>query len=201
MFIVFEGLDGSGSSTQAKMLQENLVNLGHDALQTKEPTNDLPIGKLIRRYLQHEFATDPKALQLLFAADRLDHIQKVIKPAQAEQRIIISDRYFYSSIAFGSSVEVPYEWLRDLYKDFLKPDLVFLLKVSPAECIRRIEKRMGSKELFEREESLKQIWKQYEKILAENPHFHLIDAENQDKFTSANQILEIVKNNLKKPLS
>jgi dTMP kinase len=193
MFIVFEGLDGSGSTTQSKMLKENLESLGKKVVQTKEPTVR-PIGKLIRQYLQHEYETDPKAFQLLFAADRADHLWGVIKPALADKALVISDRYMYSSIAYGAaSAKVSYEWLKDLYKDYLKESIVFLLKVPAKECIARISKREGQSELFEKEEYLEKVWSYYERLAAENDNFYIIDAFSKDKFATAEEILEIVK--------
>ncbi|PCI24905.1 dTMP kinase [Candidatus Peregrinibacteria bacterium] len=175
MFITFEGLDGSGSSTQARLLFEHFEKNKVPSIQTKEPTNDTPIGKLIREYLQHKHKTNAQALQLLFAADRENHLFQTILPAIESNKIVISDRYLHSSIAFGSHCEKDFSWLKNLYKDFIQPDLVFLLQVDPKTCIQRISERGEAFELFEKEETLTRIWKYYELLAQENDNIHVID--------------------------
>lgn len=192
MFIVFEGLDGSGSSTQSALLTQSLQKEGKQVLHTKEPTTRT-IGKLVRDYLQHKYSTSDKALQLLFASDREDHLHSVIKPNLAEQKIVISDRYFFSSIAFGALEKVSFEWLDNLYQDFLMPDIVFLLKVPSTECIQRIEGRGNERELFEKKEVLEKVWQNYEKLAQNYDFIEVIDGtQNVEKIAS--QVLSIVNN-------
>lgn len=191
MFIVFEGLDGSGSSTQAALLAANLQQMGKAVVQTKEPTTGT-IGKLVREYLQHKHDTSPLALQLLFASDREDHLHQLVRPSLQTGEIVISDRYLYSSIAFGSHSDKEFEWLSELYEDFLTPDIIFLLKVPPAECIKRIEGRGSEKELFEKEETLTRVWKNYEKLAKEYPFIHVIDGM-QSIEAIEKEIFDIVK--------
>ncbi len=176
MFIAFEGLDGSGSSTQAKLLVERLERTGHPAFVTKEPTASNPIGRMIRDVLQHKWQASPEALQLLFSADRAEHLKDEILPALNKGQIVISDRYLFSTIAFGSLAVPDVEWLKQLNRLYPLPDLTFLFKLDPAECIKRIESRGQPIELFEKEEKLKSIWKTYEAISATYSNFHLIDA-------------------------
>ncbi len=107
-FIVFEGLDGSGQSTQAQLLKNYLEKEKNiSPVLTKEPTRETPIGVLIRQVIQKEISVSPTALQLLFCADRSEHLEKVIKPALENGQWVISDRYFYSTMAFGS---LPSAW-------------------------------------------------------------------------------------------
>jgi len=174
MFIVFEGLDGSGSTTQAALLARNLEKQGKDVVQTKEPTTGV-IGSLVRKYLQHEHSTSAKSLQLLFASDREDHLHRLVRPSLESGKIVISDRYFLSSIAFGAKNNKEFEWLCSLYGDFKKPDITFLLKVKPSECIKRIESRGAEKELFEKEEVLTRVWENYEKLSKRFDNVHVID--------------------------
>jgi len=108
-FIVFEGLDGSGSSTQASKLRDWLnraqkeLILGKPRAQlTKEPTNNI-IGGLIRGQLTGDWKTRPECLQLLFAADRSHHLEREIIPLLKDGVTVISDRYFFSTIAFGAA--------------------------------------------------------------------------------------------------
>jgi dTMP kinase len=176
MFIAFEGLDGSGSSTQARLLVERLERKGRPALVTKEPTGSNPVGRLIREALQHRFEVSPEGLQLLFSADRAEHLRTEILPALKEGMIVVTDRYLFSTIAFGSYGVPDMEWLKQLNRLFPLPDLTFLFKLDPEECIRRIQGRGTEFELFEKAEKLKVIWKNYDVLRHDYPHFHLIDA-------------------------
>lgn len=176
MFIAFEGLDGSGSSTQAKLLVERLGRVGHPALLTKEPTGTNPVGKLIREALQHRFEISPEGLQLLFCADRAEHLRTEILPALKEGKTVVTDRYLFSTIAFGSYGVSDMDWLKQLNRLFPLPDLIFLFKLDPATCIERIQGRGNEFELFEKAEKLKVIWQNYEKLQSQYPNFNLIDA-------------------------
>src|SRR3989338_8800687 len=99
--IVFEGLDGSGISTQAAMLRNHLVGKGKDVILTKEPTDGL-VGGIIKSCLRKEWKTDPLTLQILFAADRSHHLPGEIEPALKKNKTVICDRSILSSLAFGS---------------------------------------------------------------------------------------------------
>ena len=107
-FVVFEGLDGSGKSTQARILSQNLASGSrHDVVLTAEPT-DRPIGTLVRSVLRHQVTTTSRALALLYAADRSDHLyngESGILKSLDEGSIVISDRYFYSSLAYQGVTE------------------------------------------------------------------------------------------------
>lgn len=175
MFIAFEGLDGSGSSTQSRLLAEKLEKNGKPSLLTKEPTSDSPIGKLIREILQHKWSTSPEGLQLLFSADRAEHIKNEIEPALEGGQVVITDRYLYSTLAYGG-MSVDMEWLKALNKNFRLPDITFLFKLSPEECIKRIAGRGSDFELFEKSDKLAKIWENYEKIAEEFPNIQVIDA-------------------------
>lgn len=184
-FIVFEGLDGSGQSTQAAKLVEYLnrhqkkLELGRpEAHLTKEPTNNL-IGGLIRGQLTNNWKTGQECLQLLFAADRAHHLEKEVIPILEKGGVVVSDRYFFSTIAYGS-LEIPdWQWLKDINKHFLLPDISFFLKVSPAVCIERIKGNRFEMELFEKEEALTKIWQGYERIVKEYENIYIVDGERE----------------------
>lgn len=175
MFIAFEGLDGSGSSTQTRLLAERLEKEGHQVLLTKEPTSDTPTGKRIRGVLQHEEAMSPSPLQRLFTEDRAEHLKNVIEPALAQGKTVITDRYLFSTLAYGA-LEVDWDWLKKLNQNFRLPTITFLLKLNPAECLRRIAARGSKTEFFEQEEKLAKVWKNYERVAAEFPNIYLIDS-------------------------
>ena len=127
--------------------------------------------------MQHKWSVSPEALQLLFSADRAEHLRTKIEPALKNGQIVITDRYFFSTLAYGA-MEVDLEWLKGLSKNFRVPDITFLFKLKPEECIRRIIGRGSEMELFEKQEKLEKIWQNYEVIAKEYPNFHIIDASN-----------------------
>jgi len=172
-FIVFEGLDGSGQSTQADLLARSLK--GH---LTKEPTNNL-IGGLIRGQLQGDWKTEPECLQLLFTADRAHHLEREIVPLLEKGKDVVCDRYMFSTIAFGSLGIDDWEWLKEINKRFILPDIVFYLKASPKVCIQRIAKNRSSFELFEKEKNLEKIEKGYERLAEDYDMFKVIDGERE----------------------
>ncbi len=186
-FIVFEGLDGAGSSTQANLLADYLRLSGVKIIVTKEPTNNI-IGGLIRGQLSSDWKTNQECLQLLFAADRSHHLQKEIIPALEQGVTVICDRYLISSLAFGG-IGCSIEWLKKLNEKFLIPDLTIILKVSPAECIKRIKGARFGMELFEQEEKLEDVWRNYEQLANYHPNTHIINGEGEEK--------EILKNIIK----
>lgn len=187
-YIVFEGLDGSGQSTQAALLVDFLNQQGINAFLTKEPT-DMEIGKLIRRILKKEISVSPEALQRLFTADRADHLDAVIKPALSEGKWVISDRYFFSTFAYGF-MNTPMDWLIRI-NQFLMPDLTFLLKVQPKICLKRIDAR-GERQFFEEKEKLEKIWLGYEEVLKKFPEINLINGEQsvEKVFADIKKIVE-----------
>jgi len=176
-FIVFEGLDGSGQSTQASLLRDFLLNQGYQVVITKEPTKDSEAGKKIRQILDEKTQEDPSELQKLFAQDRAEHLKNTIVPALEQGKFVISDRYFFSSFCFGASDGVDLDWLIKLNDNFLLPDLSFILKVAPRVCVERIDKRGTVKTLFEKEEKLTKVWETY-KIMPERiENVIIIDGE------------------------
>ena len=175
MFIAFEGLDGSGSTTQSRLLAERLEKNGKPSLLTKEPTSDSPIGKLIREILQHKWSASPEGLQLLFSADRAEHIKNEIEPGLQNGQVVITDRYLFSTLAYGG-MNVDMEWLKTLNKNFLLPNITFLFKLSPEECIKRIAGRGSDFELFEKTDKLAKIWENYVKIAEDFDNIQVIDA-------------------------
>ncbi|HVE76741.1 MAG TPA: dTMP kinase [Actinomycetota bacterium] len=144
VFIVFEGGDGAGKSTQIGILSEYLKSRGLQVTVTHEPGGTRP-GEAIRRLLLDtgEEALSPKAEALLYAADRAEHVEKVIRPALGRGSVVISDRYMDSSVAYqGFARGLGLERVRELSlwaTDGLLPDVVFLLDVDPATAFDRSE--------------------------------------------------------------
>lgn len=190
LFIVFEGLDGSGSTTQAKLLCQNLQAEGLFVEHTSEPTEN-QIGKIVREILQGKWQTSPETLQLLFCADRGEHLFAEIEPALNAGISIVSDRYYLSTLAFGM-VKLDLNWLKKLNENFRKPDLTFFLDVNVEECLLRIEKRGNAKELFEKKEYLEKVRENYFALVKNDAKVFILDGK-QSKSDLAEMILKIVK--------
>lgn len=163
-FYVFEGLDGSGQSTQAKLLVEYFKRQGEKVFLTKEPTLWTEAGKKIKDVLEEKIRIEPLKLQKLFVADRAEHLKKEILPALKRGEIVISDRYFFSTLAFGG-LDVPMEDLIKMNERFIYPDIIFFLKVRPEECLRRIKQRKAGIRFFEKLEKLRVVMKNYQKAI------------------------------------
>ncbi len=173
-FIAFEGLDGSGNSTQIKLLSEYLSKKGLKIHSTKEPTNNL-IGGLVRGQLTKQWKSSQTCLQLLFSADRAHHLEIEIEPALKKGNIVLTDRYMLSTFAFGTIDGLDMTWLEEMNKNFRKPDLTILLKVPPAECIARINKSRQGSELFEEVKKLEKVWNNYEILAKRHKNVVIID--------------------------
>jgi dTMP kinase len=160
-FIVLEGIDGSGTTTQTKRLVEALGRRGSDARHTFEPTSG-PVGALIRSVLEKRLLDPsgalprvmrPETLALLFAADRLDHLDSFVLPALAEGAVVVSDRYDLSSLVYQSvtsdSPDGALPWLRSLNQSARRPELTIVLDVPFEEAKARRRTRGGKEELFD----------------------------------------------------
>ena len=216
-FIVFEGLDGSGLSTQAKLLGDYLQNRGpahiatparsdaassgersvaggREVILTKEPTMDSEAGRQIRAILDEKIKIEAAEIQRLFVQDRKEHLDNLIVPALRAGKIVISDRYFFSTLAFGA-VSSNLEWLIGLNKDFLLPDMTFLLLVRPEICVDRIIKRGEGVKLFEKLPTLEKVYKNYQIIAERFENVYVVNGEE-----SAEEVFEEIKNEISKLL-
>ena len=171
MFIVLEGLDGSGSTTQLRLLAEVLRLRGSPApaeiVCTAEPTSG-PVGRLIREALAGRLVGEG-VLPYLFTADRRDHLDRVVLPALARGATVLSDRYLLSSLAYQSAV-LPMARVDALNADFRAPDLTILMELPVEECLARIEARAREqsvqREIFEHRERLIRIAAAYDQAAA-----------------------------------
>ncbi|NCO43995.1 dTMP kinase, partial [Candidatus Berkelbacteria bacterium] len=170
------GLDGSGSSTQAELLGKSLTNNGYKVLVTKEPTNNL-IGGLIRGQLTHEWSSNMETLQLLFAADRAHHLEKTVIPALTNKWVVISDRYFFSTLAFGA-LDIDMAWLQSLNERFLLPDCTLYLQVPSKDVIARMRATRDKFELFEEEKKLAKVKNNYMQLAKDFANIHTINGTN-----------------------
>jgi dTMP kinase len=189
-FIVIEGIDGAGTTTQVQLLCERFLARGLPVLPTREPTGG-PIGALIRQALTHRFVVPGlhgggrppswKTMALLFAADRLDHLEAEILPNLMDGVTVISDRYDLSSLAYQSATaqedgaEV-LSWLRSLNRHARRPDLTLILDVPPEIAAQRRRNRAQASELYELDELQRRLADAYrgaEALLPEDRIVHI----------------------------
>ena len=162
-FIVLEGLDGAGKSTQAALLANDLSLNGKKACLTREPSQ-FSTGGIVRSRLLNEWQSSPECLQLLFAADRAEHLEKEVFLRLQEGAAVVCDRYFLSSLAYGA-VDSDLEWLAQINSRFVAPDLMIYLNMPANVCADRILANGKSVELFERVEILEKVAQNYGKAM------------------------------------
>lgn len=164
-FIVFEGIDGSGKSTQIQNISRLLVERGVKAYTTFEPT-DGPVGKLIRQMLTGKVKVDQRTIASLFAADRTDHLTHEIdgiKEKVDQGEVVLCDRYYFSSYAYHAQ-HVDLEWViqaNALNAEILRPDITVFIDVDPETCFERIEKSRTGLEMYEKIDIMKKVRQNY----------------------------------------
>lgn len=168
-FIVFEGIDGAGKSTQAKILAKKLISLGKRVYMTAEPT-DMPSGKALREVLGGKIKKSDSEIALMFTLDRVAHnIDKEngIERMLDEGAFIICDRYYYSSLAYQGST-VDYSWVRALNvdcPDIRHPDLCIFLDLTPKQSMQRISQGRETTEIYESEEILSRVRNSFMRVI------------------------------------
>jgi len=185
--IVIEGIDGAGKTTHARKLVRWLRKKGIRTRYTFEPTRGA-IGRILEK-MASKRKVDVRVEALLFAADRIDHLNKIIRPLLEKGFIIISDRYVHSSIAYQSVTVGDQGWVEELNKFAEKPDLVILLDVDPETGLKRIKRKRAR---FERIEILKKVREKYLE-LAEREGFKVINANR-----GVEEVFEDVKSSVEK---
>ncbi len=200
MFITFEGMEGSGKTTAIQAVALALTQAGRQVCVTREP-GGTPLGKDIRAWLldPHSQLQDPRSELLLFAADRLEHIAGVIRPALARGEVVLCDRFTDSTWAYQVGG-------RGLDADLvaygiglagLVPDVTFLLDLSPEEGMRRAGKR-GALDRFEQEDLSfhHRVREAYREIAGRESRVVLLDTERLSQSACAAQIVARIKSNL-----
>lgn len=159
-FIVIEGLDGSGKTTQARLLVQKLRSK-HNAVYTTEPSRG-KIGSFIREScLYEEKRLDSAAEALLFAADRVEHVQNEVIPALNEGKLVVSDRYLYSSLAYQGSAGLNIDWIDAINKHALKPDLAVFIDVAPEIVLKRLNRKKSVMETVETQKKVREIYMKF----------------------------------------
>lgn len=183
-FIVLEGIDGAGTTTQLERLAQTLEARGTRVHRTCEPTSG-PVGTLIRQYLRHAVkqpSGEPRAvgwdtMALLFAADRVDHVHAEIEPALEAGAWVLSDRYDLSSLAYQSATapsDAVVGWIRELNSRALRPDLTLVVDVPAELAAARRGARGGGEELYEKQELQRRLADVYARAEALVPGDRLV---------------------------
>lgn len=180
VLVTLEGIDGTGKSTLHAALKEPLADL--NPIFTREPGATW-IGEQVRRAIAEEI--DPVTEALLFVADHAAHLAKVVRPALAEGRIVISDRYIDSRFAYQSAmleriVPEPMQWLRQVHDAWtIIPDLTILLTIPPEKALARLGPER-KREHFEEQEFLEKVQRNYFSLAEEDPsRFVIVDAQKE----------------------
>lgn len=201
-FIVFEGIDGSGKSTQIDLLAQRLTQLGHHIYTTREPS-DGTVGKMIRQILGGDIKMDNRAIAPLFVSDRLDHLLneenglcKLVEVGET----VLCDRYYFSSYAYHS-VDMAMDWVigaNSIAAQLLRPTATIFIDITPEIAMERITAGREGTELFETHERLTQTREKYFEAfqkLSDSERVIIVDG-NQSIEALAEEIWNQVSNNL-----
>jgi len=157
VLIVFEGIDGSGKSTQAEILLKRLQEEDVDVVYFREPSKG-KWGRKIKKKALHPDSLTPEEELELFLKDRRENVEKNLKPALKKKRVVILDRYYYSTIAYQGAKGIDEKQIARMNEEFVvQPDLVFILDIDPQKGLERIENRKKKDRLFEREDYLAKV--------------------------------------------
>ena len=193
MLICIEGIDASGKTTQAKLLVKNLNERGYEAVYTSEPTKGF-FGQILRQKILYGNERVPAVVEaLLFALDRLEHVEKEIKPALEKEKIVVSDRYLYSSIAYQGAAGLDPAWIEEINRWAIKPDLAIYLDVPAEVVIKRLKRKRSVMETLENQRRVRNVYLR----LVKEGMLLLVDG-NRPIEEIEREILEIVIKRLRK---
>jgi len=190
--ICIEGLDASGKTTQARRLVRNLKRRGFEAVYTTEPSSG-EIGRFIReRILQRRKRVPSVVEALLFAVDRIDHVEGRIKPALQEGKVVVCDRYMFSSIAYQGAAGLNMKWIEEINRAAISPDLAIYLDVPPEVVVKRMKRKRSVMERLQVQRRVQEVYMK----LVQSGRLTPINANRPADEVSKN-ILEVTLNFLK----
>ena len=203
-FIVFEAVDGSGTSTQARLLNDYLLQKGYRVFLTEEPTPG-PIGNLIRLGLKGRVRMtgdkdlDNRQLAHLFAADRHDHLYNEIDgviPKVEEGWIVICTRYLLSSLVYNCETEEEREFVKKLNSEFPLPDLTLFIDCPVKTCLKRLNQGRAAKDIYENEMKLNKVRQSYDQLLEDyQGGLAYIDGK-KDRLSQHQEIVKVLEEKL-----
>jgi dTMP kinase len=208
-YIVLEGIDGSGKTTQIEKLYEYFTSQGKEVVRTREPRKDEGlIGELIQKILNGKTKVPSVAIQYLFSADRGMHHEELILPALRDGKIVISDRCFWSAVPYGvldleedfSDNTAKYilisQSILSMYHQFTAPDLTIYLDLPVAKAMERLSKMSHEKEIYEEKQKIIKAKEGYDWLLKEFPQeFRIIDGTKKVDEV-AEEIIEIISSSI-----
>jgi dTMP kinase len=160
VFIVIEGLDGSGKTTQTHLLAQKLSK-NYPVKLTAEPSRG-KTGTFIRQCCLYEDKRLPTETEaLLFAADRIEHLQNEIKPSLDEGKIVVCDRYTYSSLAYQGSAGLSLDWIKTINARALQPDFAIFIDVPPEKVLERLQRKKSVMETLETQQKVREVYLKY----------------------------------------
>ena len=187
IFICVEGLDGCGKTTQTKLLVRRLRKKGYDVTYTAEPSRG-EIGSFIKKYCLHGLERVSSVVEaLLFAADRFVHVEKEVIPALDEGKLVVSDRYVYSSLAYQGAAGLDLKWIEEINEHAMRPDLAIFIDVEPEIVIQRLKPNKPVMENLETQRKVREVYMKF----AEKGELVKING-NKSKKEVANDILRVV---------
>ena len=159
-FICIEGLDGSGKTTQARLLADRLRK-DNETFFTAEPSAG-KTGTFLRECCLYEKCRLPTAAEaLLFSADRIEHLENEIKPALSSGKVVVCDRYLHSSLAYQGSAGVDLDWIAKINSYALTPDLSVFIDVPPERVLERLRRRKSVMETLEIQRKVRDVYLRY----------------------------------------
>lgn len=197
-FVALEGIDGSGTTTQARLLGEELQRMfpGREVVVTHEPSNTL-VTKRIRQWLAGD-KPSPRSLCIAFVMDRILHLEDVVEPALERGAIVVCDRYKLSTLAY-QTIENDGSWVVALADGDRDPDLYVLLDVPVGEAVTRVQARGTTLDAYERSLQFQQeVAKRYHQALAVEQHISsvVLEVGGQSVIEVHKQIVEAVREHI-----
>ena len=171
VLITFCGLDGCGKSTMIQMLAEYMGKKNVEVLLTKQPTQEMRHMDIFRTYMDHEDHSqyDYRALSLMAAADRVQHVHQVILPALREGKVVICDRYYYSCLAnLRARGYEQDEWVYEISESIVKPDFAFFLDLPVPIAVQRVRSRPEERDRYIDMPLQYRLYEEYRNIAANN---------------------------------
>jgi dTMP kinase len=187
VFICVEGLDGSGKTTHAHRLVRNLQKERFDAIYTTEPSRG-EFGRFIRSSVLQREERVPRVVEaFLFAIDRVDHLEKEVEPALREGKIVVSDRYVYSSLSYQGAAGLNLRWIEEINRLAIPPDLAIYIDVPPEVVVKRIRREKSVMETLETQRKVRDVYMKF----VENGQLLPLDGDRK-KGEVAEDILQMV---------
>lgn len=189
LFIVFEGIDGAGTTTQTAATVDWLRRRGALAHTTREPSGG-PVGSVLRQVLKgrvqaldlkgRPVPVNPATVALLFAADRVDHLQNEVLPHLEEGHHVVTDRYVLSSLAY-QSVDVDLKFVRAVNGKAVAPDVTFFLRLRPEVAMARIQASRLDTDRFENIAFQRKVAERYDRVVADyrEGRLEILDGEDE----------------------